>query len=64
MNPPPEIKFPTNNDILRTVDFYDQCNEIFQRHYNKHPDKTIQEKIISFAESYRNRKQAPITANG
>jgi methionyl-tRNA formyltransferase len=50
-------------DILNSVDFYDQSNEIFQRHYNKYPEKIIQEKIVGFAESYRNRKKASISIN-
>ena len=41
--------------VLESVDFFKQCNEIFNRHYSKNPDKPIQEKIVEYAESYRNK---------
>jgi methionyl-tRNA formyltransferase len=49
--------------IFKSANFYDQCNEIFQRHYNKYPDKTIQEKITEFAENYSKRSKTSIAIN-
>tara|TARA_B100000686_G_scaffold6280_1_gene6249 strand:- start:1077 stop:2132 length:1056 start_codon:yes stop_codon:yes gene_type:complete len=42
--------------IFNSVDFYSQCKEIFQRHYKKHPNKIIQEKVVDFVEIYNKLK--------
>ncbi len=40
--------------ILKSVDFYEQCKSIFERHYQQYPNDTVQPKLIDYAEHHRN----------